>query len=224
LVVIICIRPTEKRRHGDKKTEIKKLKIRPGPDPKRKEVTTWMTEEDLSAESMKGSQHWIDIGSGNLGRVYLEIIGCDGLPQLDSGALLGNKTDAFVSIVYEDSITKTDVIDDTLRPRWMPWSKRAFHLHMMHPSSQLFLGVFDYDKGIFDDHDLVGRVSVDLTGFYPDTEYLLTYNIFPTAKTSYTREAMGTITFRLRIEYFDERQMVLTNLRPPPGETFYFLL
>ena len=36
------------------------------------------------------------------------------------------------------------------------------------------------------------------------------------AKTSYTREAKGTLTFRLRIEYVDERQMVLTNLTPPP--------
>ena len=32
------------------------------------------------------------------------------------------------------------------------------------------------------DHDLIGRVSVDVTNFYPDTEYLLTYNIYPTGK------------------------------------------
>mmetsp|Transcript_37627 Transcript_37627/g.76561 ORF Transcript_37627/g.76561 Transcript_37627/m.76561 type:complete len:361 (+) Transcript_37627:1892-2974(+) len=206
----------EKHGHGADKVSIKKFKIRPAPDPRRKEETTWMTKEALLEESMKPSQHWVDVGSGNLGKLYLEIIGCDGLPQLDTGGFLGNKTDAFVSVVYEDCISKTDVIDDTLSPRWMPWSQRAFQLHMFHPSSQLFLGVFDYDDGMFDDHDLIGRVSVDVTNFYPDTEYLLTYNIYPTAKTSYTREAKGTLTFRLRIELYDERKLVLSTLEPPP--------
>lgn len=109
-----------------------------------------MTKEALQKEALEPSQHWVDVGSGKLGKVHLEIIGCDGLPQLDSGAFLGNKTDAFVSVVFEDSISKTDVIDDTLSPRWMPWSQRAFQLHMMHPSSQLYLGVFDYDDGMFE--------------------------------------------------------------------------
>ena len=85
-----------------------------------------MTKEDLENECVKDSQHWTDTGSGNLGRLFVEILQCDDLPNLDTGAFAGNKTDAFVSLVFEDTATVTDVIDDTLSPRWMPWTKRAF--------------------------------------------------------------------------------------------------
>ena len=67
----------------------------------------------------------------------------------------------------------TDVIDDSLNPRWLPWTKRAFIFHIFHSSSQLFLGVFDYDAGInpADDHDLVGRISVDFSNLRKDIVY-----------------------------------------------------
>ena len=88
---------------------------------------------------MKPSYHWIDVGSGRLGKIFVEILFCDKLPNLDTGGVLGNKTDAFVSLVYEDCHVRTDVISDCLSPRWMPWSQRAFVFNMMHTSSQLFL-------------------------------------------------------------------------------------
>lgn len=133
-----------------------------------------MTKEDLENECVKDSQHWTDTGSGNLGRLFVEILQCDDLPNLDTGAFAGNKTDAFVSLVFEDTATVTDVIDDTLSPRWMPWTKRAFIFHIYHSSSQLFLGVFDYDESISptDDHDLVGRVSVDISNLRRNTVYV----------------------------------------------------
>jgi hypothetical protein len=80
-----------------------------------------MTNDKIKAHIVKPSQHWVDAaGSGNLGRIVLEVLGCDGLPNLDTGGFLGNKTDAFVSVVYEDVYVRTDTIDDCLSPRWMP--------------------------------------------------------------------------------------------------------
>jgi C2 domain len=99
-----------------------------------------MTEDEIEHEHLLESQHWIDSGSGKIGNVYVEILGCDGLPNLDSGGFLGNKTDAFVSIVFEDSVVQTDIVDDCLSPRWLPWMKRAFVFHMGHSSSQLLIG------------------------------------------------------------------------------------
>lgn len=113
--------------------------VRPGPDPKRKDETTWLTKEKIEEESNKPSYDWIDIGSGRLGKIFVEIISCNNLPNLDVGGVLGNKTDSFVSLVYEDCFVRTDVIDDCLSPRWMPWSQRAFIFNCMHTSSQLFL-------------------------------------------------------------------------------------
>jgi len=189
-------------------------KIRPGPDPKRVDETEWMTDAALQAEVLKPSLHWTDVGHGDLGKVYVEILGCDDLPNMDSGGFVGNKTDAFVSIVYEDCYVRTDVIDDCLSPRFLPWTNRAFILRNSYPSSQLFIGVFDYDAGMLDDHDLIGRISVDLTNLRKDTEYILSYNIFPSARIG-SREIMGKITIRLRIETPDERKVTLASLEPP---------
>jgi hypothetical protein len=176
-----------------------------------------MTKKEIEAETTKESQNWNDIGTGKLGRLFVEILGCDDLPNLDTGGFAGNKTDTFVSLVYEDSTLQTDVIDDTLSPRWLPWSKRAFIFHIFHSSSQLFLGVFDYDASLnpTDDHDLIGRLSVDLTNLQKDTVYTLKYEIFDTARMT-QRAGRGFITVRLRLEIDDDRKLLLSNLEPPP--------
>lgn len=201
-------------RHGPNKGETVYL-VRPGPDPTRKEETTWMTEPQIDEEVLKESQNWLDAGSGDLGRIYLEVLECEGLPNLDAGGFLGNKTDTFVTAVYEDTIVKTDVIDDCLSPRWLPWSNRAFVFHMMSSSSPLYLGVFDYDPGIGDDHDLIGRVAIDLTNMHKNTTFVLKYDIFPTAKLT-DRVKQGSIKIRLRLEVDDERKLLLSALEPPP--------
>lgn len=176
-----------------------------------------MTKDQLEAECEKESLHWVDVGTGQLGRLFVEILGCDELPNLDTGGFAGNKTDAFVSLVFEDAVVQTDIIDDTLSPRWMPWSKRAFIFHMMHSSSQLFLGVFDYDNTMnpTDDHDLVGRISVDVSNLRKNTLYTLKYNIYTTARMS-QRKKKGTITLRLRLEVENDRKLLLSTLEPPP--------
>lgn len=173
-----------------------------------------MTEPQIDEEVVKESQNWLDAGSGSLGRIYLEVLECEGLPNLDTGGFLGNKTDTFVTAIYEDTIVKTDIIDDCLSPRWLPWSNRAFVFHMMSSSSPLYLGVFDYDPG-FDDHDLIGRVAIDLTNMHKNTTFVLKYDIFPTAKLT-DRVKQGSIKIRLRLEVDDERKMLLSALEPPP--------
>lgn len=87
-------------------------------------------------------------------------------------------TDAFVACVYEDNFVRTPVIHDSLNPRWMPWSNRAFEFHIQHPSSILMLGVFDYDDGPLDLHDPIGRVVIVPVLFEKDTMYTLKYSLF----------------------------------------------
>lgn len=140
--------------------------MRPHPDPSRPEATLWMTHDEIEGETLKESRNWVDAGSGAHGRIFVEILGCDKLPNMDVGGFAGNKTDAFVSLVFEDIYVRTDVIDDCLSPRWPPWSQRAFVFHILHSSSQLFLGVFDYDAGL-----TLEMITITLA------EYLL---IFPT--------------------------------------------
>lgn len=98
-----------------------------------------------------------------------------------------DKTDAFACLVFEDAIVMTDVIGDTLSPRWPTWSQRAFAFNIGHPSSTLQIGVFDFDpelsplqmvsRAAADVHDPVGRIQIHLSNFVPDTEYTLAVRV-----------------------------------------------
>lgn len=164
---------------------------------------------------MKPSREWLHLGSGTTGTLFVEIIGCDGLPNMDT---IG-KTDSFALLVFEDAYAKTDVIDDCLSPRFMPWSRRAFMYSMEHPSSDLRVGVFDFDK--MGNNDLIGRVSVPISHLRPDTEYILNYNLYEDAVTP-ERKPQGSVKLRLRVEYESPKKVVMANLKPPVEQFINF--
>ena len=153
------------------------IRVKPGPDPTRMEETTFMTDEDMLIECHKPSQKWIEAGSGSLGKVFVEVLRCQELPNMDVG--LGNLTDAFVSIIFEDAVVQTNTIDDCLSPRFMPWTQRAFAFNRMHPLSALYIGVFDFDNGPTE-HDGIGRCCVNLENFRQGVTYTLTMPSIPT--------------------------------------------
>ncbi|CAB9497692.1 Multiple C2 and transmembrane domain-containing protein 1 [Seminavis robusta] len=203
-----------KTEHG-----VKKYRVRPFPDPERKADTEFMSEKQIEAEALKDSRTWLDVGSGDLGKVYCEIIGCDGLPNKDQDLGNGNKTDSFAAIVYEDVVVKTDVIDDCLSPRWLPWMQRAFIFRMMHPSSNLNICVFDYDPGFAGDHDICGRVSIDLANLVPGTEYVLRYKLYENSAYE-EREPKGILMVRLRMELKGQKDMLMSYLQYPGPQFF----
>jgi len=175
-----------------------------------------MTEAELDAESLKPSSKWIEVGSGDLGKLYVEVIGCDGLPNMDTAAMGGGKTDAFACLVYEDAIVNTEVINDTLRPRWMPWTQRAFIFNVMHMSSDLKVGVLDYDSPApMAEHDPIGRAEVDITNLRPGTEYTVYFDLYTSAILK-KRKSKGSIKLRVRLEVPDERKAIMSALGPPP--------
>ena len=134
------------------------------------EETKWMTEAELNVEALKPSNKWIETGSGDLGKLFVEVIGCDGLLNVDYEELGEGKTDAFACLVYEDAIVNTEVIKNTLSPRWMPWTQRAFIFNVLHPSSDLMIGVLDYDSpALMARHDPIGRAEIDVTNMRPGT-------------------------------------------------------
>jgi hypothetical protein len=193
-------------------------RVKPGPNPEHELETAWMTENELRFEATKPSTNWVESGSGKLGKVYFEVIGCDKLPNLDYSLTGRNKTDASVCVVFEDCVVNTDVINDTLSPQWMPWSQRAFVFNILHPSSQLMLGVFDYDAGlgiVMDaSHDAIGKVNINMTNCSPGTVYTLRYDLI--AQGPEGPYANGRITVRYRIEWFDERKTLVAAMIPPP--------
>ena len=193
---------------------VSKVRVKPGPDPDRKEETEFLSSHDLKIETRLPSKKWIEAGSGTLGKLYVEILSCHGLPNVDLGEAVGDVTDPFCTLVYEDCCCMTDVIDDELSPHWPPWTKRAFAFNMMHPASTLYLGVFDYDLGI-GDHDAIGRVAVPVCNLQRDTIHTLKYNLYPSSNVT-ARAANGSIVIRLRIEWYDEREALLTALKPRP--------
>lgn len=180
-----------------------KYKVKPYPDPSRKEETTYLSERELDKEIVKPSTNWVAAGketSQSLGQVYLEILKCTDLPNMDTGGALGNKTDAFVCAIFEESMVQTDVIDDKLSPFWLPWTQRAFLFQITHASSPLFISVFDFDMGP-GGHDGIGRIAVNLSHFKADTLYTLEYNIYPASNVT-EREVSQYVFSRKPIIFF----------------------
>ena len=98
----------------------------------------------------------------------------------------------------------------------MPWTMRAFCFHMRHPSSLLFLGVFDYDEAPIENHDAVGRVVINVANFQPNTTYLLHYNLQHDPRFTPEESKRGQITIRLRVECGDERVVAKMKFSAPP--------
>lgn len=66
----------------------------------------------------------------------------------------------------------------------MPWCHRAFAFNISHPSSDVYLGIFDYDpelsplqimsKAVSSDlHDPIGRIVIELSKYQANTTYVL---------------------------------------------------
>jgi hypothetical protein len=191
------------------------VRVKPCPDPDKQIRTMFMARTDLKAATKLPSRQWIEAGSGTLGRLYLEVLSCHDLPNVDIGNAVGNQTDAFVSVVYGDALAETSVIDDELSPHWPPWTQRAFVFQMMHPSQVLYLAVFGYKRGLLN-HVPIGRVEINPVNLQRDTEYNLQYSLSQSSHVT-DRKARGTIRVRLRMEVNNERVSLMAALRPYPA-------
>ena len=197
-----------------------KLRVKPGPDPTpgREDKTRFLSEEELMAATYSPSKHWIEAGSGRHGRVLVEVLHCDGLPNCDpGGGVVGQKTTAFVSIVMEDSVVQTDTIPSCCSPQWMPWTRRAFACNRLHPFSSMYVGVFHFDPVNPLGHRGIGRVAINLQQFQSNHVYLLKFNLYNSPVYS-DRVPMGSITLRLRLDQppGTEKALLLEAIKPLP--------
>jgi hypothetical protein len=145
-----------------------------------------MTKDRIHQEARKPSKHWVEAGSGILGQVFVEVIGCNGLPNMDIYNISTQiAPDAFACLVYEDSIVNTDVIANTRSPVWTPWCRRAFVFNMSHPSSNVLLGLFHWGdpekppvqaaaEFSSDVHDPIARIVINVADSIPETTNTLT--------------------------------------------------
>mmetsp|Transcript_10438 Transcript_10438/g.16023 ORF Transcript_10438/g.16023 Transcript_10438/m.16023 type:complete len:1068 (+) Transcript_10438:116-3319(+) len=189
------------------------FRVKPGPNPANPKQTSFLTAEELLKTAYNSSFKWTEAGSGTLGKVYVEVLRCQGLPNLDVGEAFGNLTDPFVSLCFEDAVVQTDTIYDCLSPLWMPWTQRAFCFNMMHPLSSLYLAVFDYDDKSA--HDGIGRCVINLENMKPNLTYTLKYALYPSSVVT-ARESTGTVTIRIRVELLNEESLLLESIKPPP--------
>ena len=52
------------------------------PDLPNKPPVEWMTKAQLQDEALAPSWNWVETGHGQAGKLFLEIIGCDDLPNM----------------------------------------------------------------------------------------------------------------------------------------------
>ena len=208
--VMFTLKPTQGKGHK------LKLRVKPGPDPSRPpEQTRFLSEEELIAAVYSPSKNWIECGSSSSdnvdsgGRVYVEILHCDNLPNCDAA----NKTSSFVSLVHEDAAVQTDIIHNCLSPLWMPWTKRSFAFNRKSIQSTMYIGVFHYDAVNPLGHVGIGRVAVNLQQLRADHIYLLSYTLYTSSVYTH-RTPSGTITLRIRIDSgCNERSLLISSIK-----------
>jgi len=216
-------------------------RVLPYPSPDHPDETEWMTSTEIKHTAYAPSTQWITAGSGTVGKLHLEILGCDHLPAMDVSSIpviTDSKADAFCVAAFEDNLVRTDAIWSKESPRWMPWTTRAFQFRVRHPASTLCLAVFDYDAGPFINHDPIGRVVLQLTEFHANVTYTLHYPLQHdprhepvdstktlegdsslerglTSSTSPPENSRGTVIVRLRMEWEDHAMRLFYTPQPP---------
>ncbi len=214
------------------KAGVERYRVKPFPNPNRNIVETqYLTEAEMLELAYKPSTNWVEAGSGTLGRIYVEILSCQRLPNKNVGKAFGNKADPFVCLIYEDCLVQTDVVRNCQNPLFMPWTQRAFVFNTMNTLSCLYLGVFDHDFGPFNHKGKIflhqsivriisstssayplidtqlfpllgmGRVTVDLRELKQNTEYTLKYNLYTSPMTS-NRKVRLEIYTNYFVNYF----------------------
>ena len=63
----------------------KEVRVKPSPDPNRVDETTFLTPQRIRVETHLPSHQWVEAGSGSLGKLYVEILSCHDLPNVDLG-------------------------------------------------------------------------------------------------------------------------------------------
>lgn len=217
-------RHTKKEVHSDHVEKLRRTK--PFPDPERVAETKWMSDDDIEAEAYEPSTHWVEASSGTLGKLYVEVLGCDDLPNLDSASLnISDKTDCFACLCFEDAVVNTDVIPNALCPRWMPWCRRAFAFNVSNPSSKVFIALFDYDneysplqmasRAAADLHDPIARVTLQASRFYPNTVYTLAFPLYKGELAKHRTSTRGKLYLRVRLEWQNMQKAMASTLAPP---------
>lgn len=186
------------------------IRVKPGPEVGREDETSWLSREELEQEGQRPSKKWVESGSGDVGRLFVEVLSCDKLGNTSRGSV--DKCDVFANLVFEDTAVNTDVITNVRSPRWMPWSQRAFIFRIENASSSLCVGVFDHDTQ--NGHDPIGRISVGINNLSSDTEYSLHYSLY-TSDIVNTRRMSGRIRLRVRVEWHNFRKAMLCSLIRP---------
>jgi hypothetical protein len=193
---------------------VKKLRVKPYTDPSRPDhETKFLSEAEMQEMCFKPSQSWVEAGSGTIGQVKVEILSCEGLPNKDIGKFFGNKIDPLVSLIFEDVIVQTDVIQDCQNPIFLPWTQRAFLFNRMHPLSTLYIGVYNHNYGPFH-HDNIGRIAIDIREFDPNTVYTMKYNLYNSSVIT-NRKEKGKITIRLQVTDNCAKANLLQLIHPP---------
>lgn len=176
-----------------------------------------MTLKELDYETMQPSEHWEDFRKESvgyreepmLGSLHVEVLSCHGLPKLDRFSL----TDACCYVVCGPFAFATDVLDGAIHPCWPCKSRRACIFPIFYAYQKLYVGVFD-DDGAREQDDFAGRVVVDISNLRPNSSYdvFLPLRLY---QNTYIKDPRGVVRLRIRLEWENERQAVLSYLKLP---------
>ena len=173
-----------------------------------------------------------------IGELRVEVLEAENLPNMDSlaGVSMGDKTDAYAMLIFENYVAQTSVIFDSLNPRWAandPKSFRAFRFPVLTPYSVLYVCVEDFDgnkknalrdKGSPTDKgrktnkvnadDPIGRVAIQLGRLTASTQYDCWFELGHGAIEK-PNGKLGSVRLRFSVTFKSERARMVRYLKQP---------
>ena len=176
-----------------------------------------------------------------IGELRVEVLEMEGLVNQDAvmGINTGNMTDAYALVLFEGACARTNVIYDSLNPRWAasdPSSFRAFKFPVCRPHSVLYVCANDYDGTNSSDmvansstekmvtrrrsmvqqtlnaDDPIGRVAIQIGRLVSSTVYDCWFDLGYSAITKPDGK-LGSIRLRYSVTFKSERTRMLSYLR-----------
>lgn len=171
---------------------------------------TKLNREELRKEMNKRSSYFHNLRlpeeERGVGQLSVEIIQCFGIPKPE---LIGESS-AFCVLVCGSHAFKTDVMPPVANPMWLSKMRRASIFPVHHAYARLYVGVFGQSANEKKD-GFAGRVVVDLARLRPNCTYDVTLPLRQSAQV-YSREKRGAIRFRFHLQWYSERQAMLSYL------------
>ena len=173
------------------------------------------TRDELRKEMNAPSEYYHDLAESYgsspdnpmIGKLSLEILQCFGIPK---EGVIRESSDFCIAVCGKYAF-KTDVMPPVANPIWLSKMRRACIFPIYEAYARLYVGVFGQSTSNERRDGFAGRIVLDLSRLRPGSLYDVTLPLRSSSHI-YTREHRGAIRVRFHLQWYSEREAILSYL------------